>query len=207
VETSKPARRRDTEDRRREGLESKVEGFNERGRKAVRDRKLHDSISLFTNKTLIGRNAQLRAHPDAPELRERAYRAKQETMANLDYYLSQMADAIEERGGNVFFAEDGEDVVRYVGALARRRGAKILAKSKSMATEEIELNHRLEEDYADLGLEIVETDLGEWIAQLAGETPSHIVGPILHMNKERITEILTWSLWPPSPGGVSGRNS
>src|SRR5215208_5552785 len=99
VETSKPARRRDTEDRRREGLESKVEGFNERGRKAVRNRELHDSISLFTNKTLTGRNAQLRAHPDAPELREKAYRAKQETMANLDYYLSQMADAIEERGG------------------------------------------------------------------------------------------------------------
>jgi L-lactate dehydrogenase complex protein LldF len=107
VETSKPARRRDTEDRRREGLESKVEGFNERGRKAVRDRKLHDSISLFTSKTLTGRNAQLRAHPDAPELRERAYRAKQETMANLDYYLSQMADAIEERGGKVFFADEG----------------------------------------------------------------------------------------------------
>jgi L-lactate dehydrogenase complex protein LldF len=191
VETSKPARRRDTEDHRREGLESKVEGFNERGRNAVRDRKLHDSISLFTSKTLTGRNAQLRAHPDAPELRERAYRTKQETMANLDYYLSQMADAIEERGGNVFFADDGEDVVRYVGDLARRCGAKILAKSKSMATEEIELNHRLEEDYADLGLEIVETDLGEWIAQLAGETPSHIVGPILHMNKERITEILS----------------
>jgi L-lactate dehydrogenase complex protein LldF len=188
VETSKPARRRDTEDRRREGLESKVEGFNERGRKAVRDRKLHDSISLFTSKTLTGRNAQLRAHPDAPELRERAYRAKQETMANLDYYLSQMADAIEERGGKVFFADEGEDVVRYIGDLARRREAKILTKSKSMATEEIELNHRLEEDYADLGLE---TDLGEWIAQLAGETPSHIVGPILHMNKERITEILS----------------
>src|SRR5215204_2842989 len=61
----------------------------------------------------------------------------------------------------------------------------------SSATEEIELNRRLEEDYADLALEIVETDLGEWIAQLAGDTPSHIVGPILHMNKERITEILS----------------
>ena len=96
-------------------------------------------------------------------------------------------------------------------------GRKILTKSKSMATEEIELNRRLEEDYDDLELEIVETDLGEWIAQLAGETPSHIVGPILHMNKwSGTSEILsgvsrrrtcrrTLSLWPPSPGSVSGK--
>jgi L-lactate dehydrogenase complex protein LldF len=60
-----------------------------------------------------------------------------------------------------------------------------------MATEEIELNHRLEEDYADLDLEIVETDLGEWIAQLAGDTPSHIVGPILHMNRRQVTDVLS----------------
>src|SRR3712207_9168693 len=84
-------------------------------------------------------------------------------MANLDHYLEQMADAVEARGGNVFFASDGEDVVGYIGDLAREKNAKVITKSKSMATEEIELNHRLEEDYADLGLEIVETDLGEWI--------------------------------------------
>ena len=86
---------------------------------------------------------------------------------------------------------DGKDAVRYVGELARRRGAKIVTKSKSMATEEIELNRRLEEDYADLDLEIVETDLGEWIAQLSGDTPSHIIGPILHLNLRQVTEILS----------------
>ena len=191
VETGKPARKRETKDRRQEGLSSGVEGFNDRARRAVADQQLHDSIELFTHKSVTGRNAVLGALPEAPELRERAYRTKQETMANLDRYLEQMADAVETRGGNVFFAEDGEDVVRYVGDLARRKGAKVITKSKSMATEEIELNRRLEEDYGDLQLEIVETDLGEWIAQLAGDMPSHIVGPILHMNKERITEILS----------------
>jgi L-lactate dehydrogenase complex protein LldF len=60
-----------------------------------------------------------------------------------------------------------------------------------MATEEIELNRRLEEDYADLGLEIVETDLGEWIAQLADDHPSHIVGPILHMNRGQVADVLS----------------
>jgi L-lactate dehydrogenase complex protein LldF len=191
METRKPAGQRETQDRRREGIVSGVEGFNERGRRAVGDRELHDSVALFTAKAVAGRDAVLHALPEAPELRERAYHIKQETMANLDRYLEQMANAVEGRGGKVFFAKDGEDVVRYVGDLARRRGTKVLTKSKSMATEEIELNHRLEEDYADLELEIVETDLGEWIAQLAGDTPSHIVGPILHMNRRQVTDVLS----------------
>ena len=191
METEKPARKRDTEDRRREGITSEVEGFNERGRRAIQDRGLHDAVEHFTKKSVVSRNAVLNALPEAPELRERAYRIKQETMAHLDRYLEQMADAIEGRGGEVYFARDGEDVVRYVADLARRRGAKVIAKSKSMATEEIELNRRLEQDYADLGLEIVETDLGEWIAQLAGDDPSHIVGPILHMNREQVAEVLS----------------
>ena len=191
METEKPARRSDTKDRRREGIASEVEGFNERGRRAIRDRDLHDAVEHFTKKSVAGRNAVLDALPEAPELRERAYRIKQETMANLDRYLEQMADAVEERGGKVFFAREGEDVVRYVADLARRRYAKVITKSKSMATEEIELNRRLEEDYADLGLEIVETDLGEWIAQLADDHPSHIVGPILHMNREQVADVLS----------------
>ncbi|MEW6635246.1 MAG: LutB/LldF family L-lactate oxidation iron-sulfur protein [Actinomycetota bacterium] len=191
METRKPARERDTTDRRREGIESPVEGFDERGGRAARDRELHDAIELFTRKSVAGRNAVLAELPNAPELRDRAYHIKQETMANLDRYLARMAEAVEARGGNVFFADTGEDVVCYVGELARRKGAKLITKSKSMATEEIELNRRLEEDYADLDLEIVETDLGEWIAQLAGDTPSHIVGPILHMNRRRVAEVLS----------------
>src|SRR5919202_423398 len=183
METNKPARESDTEDRRYEGIKSEVEGFNERGRRAVRDRELHKAIEHFTKTSVAARNAALAALPDAPELREKAYRIKQETMANLDRYLEQMADAVEERGGKVFFAKDGEDVVRYIGDLARRREAKVLAKSKSMATEEIELNRRLEEDYGDLGLEIVETDLGEWIAQLAGAPHAQIPPPPPHINR------------------------
>ncbi|MCA1729722.1 MAG: iron-sulfur cluster-binding protein [Actinobacteria bacterium] len=189
--TEKPARKRDTDDRRGEGIVSGVEGFNERGRRAVADRDLHRNIGLFTHKSVSGRNAVLSALPEAPELRERAYHVKQETMANLDRYLEQMAGAVEERGGHVFFAGSGEDVVRYIGELARRRGAKVIAKSKSMATEEVELNRRLEEDYAELGLEIVETDLGEWIAQLAGDHPSHIIAPILHMNRHQAADALS----------------
>jgi len=202
VETSRPAGERDTRDTRREGIASRVEGFNERGARAVRDRQLHDAVATASRAFVTNRNAVLNALPEAPELRERAYRIKQQTMANLDRYLEQMADAVEERGGEVFFAGDGEDVVRYVGDLARRKGAKVITKSKSMATEEIELNRRLEEDYADLELEIVETDLGEWIAQLAGDTPSHIVGPILHMNRQQVTDVLSRTAGKPLPPDV-----
>ena len=207
METRKPPRERDTQDRRAEGIVSEVEGFNERGRAAVGDKELHDSVALFTNKAVAARNAVLHALPEAPELRERAYHIKQETMANLDRYLEQMADAVEARGGNVFFAKDGEDAVHYVGDLAREKGAKVITKSKSMATEEIELNHRLEESYADLGLEIVETDLGEWIAQLAGDTPSHIVGPILHMNRRRIARVLSDAAGEEMPPDVQALGS
>src|SRR5215217_16274 len=202
METRKPARERDTQDRRREGIASGVEGFNERGRRAIGDRQLHDAVATASRAFVTNRNAVLNALPEAPELREWAYRIKQETMANLDRYLEQMADAVEERGGKVFFARDGDDAVRYVGELARRKGAKVITKSKSMATEEIELNRRLEEEYADLELEIVETDLGEWIAQLAGDTPSHIVGPILHMNRQQVTDVLSGVAGEPLPPDV-----
>jgi L-lactate dehydrogenase complex protein LldF len=202
METKKPTRKRDTEDRRHEGIKSEVEGFNERARRAMQDPDLHAAVGHFTKKTVAVRNAALNVFPDAPELREKAYHIKQETMANLDRYLEQMADAVEKRGGNVFFAEDGEDVVQYVGDLARRRGAKVITKSKSMVTEEVELNRRLEEDYEDLGLEIVETDLGEWIAQLAGDHPSHIIAPILHMNRYQVADILSEAAGEKLPPNV-----
>jgi L-lactate dehydrogenase complex protein LldF len=202
METRESTHERETDDRRREGIVSEVEGFNERARGAVKDEELQEAVTTFQDRAVATRDAVLHALPEAPELRERAYHIKQQTMANLDRYLEQMADAVERRGGKVFFAKDGEDVVRYVGDLARRKGAKVITKSKSMATEEIELNHRLEEEYTDLDLEIVETDLGEWIAQLAGQTPSHIVGPILHMNRRQVAEVISGAAGEKMPPDV-----
>ncbi|TCJ13474.1 lactate utilization protein, partial [Rubrobacter taiwanensis] len=190
-------------DRRREGIASPVEGFNGRARKAIGDQSLHDAVELFTNKSVAARNAALGALPEAPELRERAYHIKRKTMQNLHHYLARLAEEVERHGGKVHFAKDGEEVVRYVAALAESKGARTVVKSKSMVTEEIELNRRLEEGYPELGLEIVETDLGEWIAQLAGEHPSHIVGPILHMSRRRVAEILSGVAGEPIPPDVA----
>src|SRR3712207_3620191 len=97
METQKPTHQRETDDRRHEGIVSKVEGFNERGRKAAQDKELHDSVELFTGKAVAARNAVLHALPEAPELRDRAYHIKQKTMANLDRYLEQMAEAVADR--------------------------------------------------------------------------------------------------------------
>ncbi len=125
METQKPARQRETEDRRHEGIVSPVEGFNERGGKAAQDKELHDSVELFTGKAVAARNAVLHALPEAPELRERAYRIKQETMANLDRYLEQMADAVEERGGKVFLDPTRAGGATVVAAYSPRARAGV----------------------------------------------------------------------------------
>jgi L-lactate dehydrogenase complex protein LldF len=191
VTSVKPNLQRDTRDRRHEGIEGDVTGFNRRAREALRDDFLHGAVGSGTRRLVEGRNVAVSALPDAPALRERANAIKRETIANLDVYLEQLAAAVEARGGHVHFAADGPEVVRYVGDLARRRGAKVIVKSKSMATEEIELNRHLEEDYGELDLEIVETDLGEWVAQLAGDTPSHVIGPIMHLNRHQVVDIVS----------------
>src|SRR3712207_9568133 len=105
METQRPPQERETPDRRPEGIVSEVEGFNERARSAVRDEELQESVNAFQDKAVAARNAVLNALPEAPELRERAYHIKRQTMANLDRYLEQMAEAVEARGGKVLFAK------------------------------------------------------------------------------------------------------
>ena len=95
------------------------------------------------------------------------------TLQNIDYYLQQLSDNLSKRGGHVFFAETAEDANEYIKEVVKRKNAKKVVKSKSMVTEEIGLNKALQ----DAGAEVVETDLGEWILQLDGDVPSHIVTP------------------------------
>lgn len=109
------------------------------------------------------------------------------TLENLDYYLEQLSDEVAKRGGHVYFAATAEDANAYVQNVLQEKEAKKVVKSKSMVTEEINLNRALEA----VGAEVVETDLGEWILQLDGDRPSHIVAPALHKNKEQIKETFT----------------
>ncbi|MFD2044674.1 LutB/LldF family L-lactate oxidation iron-sulfur protein [Ornithinibacillus salinisoli] len=106
------------------------------------------------------------------------------TLENIDFYLQQLSDEVSKRGGNVFFAQTAEEANEYIKDVVKKKEAKKIVKSKSMVTEEIGLNHALEE----AGSEVIETDLGEWILQLDEDPPSHIVTPALHKDKGQIRE-------------------
>jgi len=115
----------------------------------------------------------------------RAARVKREVVNNLPELLQQFETSITKNGVEVFWAENAVDAVNVAVSFAKEAEAKTLVKSKSMITEEIELNDHLEKN----GIEAVETDLGEFIVQVAGERPYHIVTPAMHKSKEDVAEL------------------
>ncbi len=133
------------------------------------------------------------ALPDYQELRTQANAVKKHTIENLDYYLEEFERNVEAHGGKVVYAKDGTEVADFVLALAKEKGARRIVKSKSMTTEEVDLNERLEQQ----GLESVETDLGEYIIQLAHERPYHIVAPALHLTRYDVADLFTKRLNVP----------
>ena len=133
------------------------------------------------------------ALPDYQELRTQANAVKKHTIENLDYYLEEFERNVEAHGGKVVYAKDGTEVADFVLALAKDRGSRLIVKSKSMTTEEVDLNERLEHE----GLESVETDLGEYIIQLAHERPYHIVAPALHLTRYDVADLFTKRLNVP----------
>jgi len=128
--------------------------------------------------------------PDYQDFRTRAHQIKKHTIENLDFYLEQVESAVAANGGKVVFCRDGDEAGDFILNLAKERGAHLLVKSKSMTSEEIDLNQRLEHH----GLETVETDLGEYIIQLAHERPYHIVAPALHKTRYEVADLFTQKL-------------
>ncbi|KAA6450715.1 LutB/LldF family L-lactate oxidation iron-sulfur protein [Bacillus swezeyi] len=120
------------------------------------------------------------------EWRSLAEEIRQHVLANLDYYLEQLAENVAKKGGHVFFAETAEEAAGYIRDVVKKKNGKKVVKSKSMVTEEINMNEALESE----GCEVVETDLGEYILQIDDhDPPSHIVAPALHKNKEQIRDV------------------
>jgi L-lactate dehydrogenase complex protein LldF len=127
------------------------------------------------------------ALPEYQELRTQANAVRKHTIENLDYYLEEFERNVEAHRGKVLYAKDGTEVADFVLGLAKDRGSRLIVKSKSMTTEEVDLNERLEHH----GLESVETDLGEYILQLAHERPYHIGAPALHKTRFDVADIFT----------------
>ena len=128
--------------------------------------------------------------PEYQDLRTQANQIKKHTIENLDYYLEQLEANVVAHGGQVVFCRDGKEVADFVLGLAKKNGARLIVKSKSMTSEEILFNERLEHHQ----LEAVETDLGEYILQLAHQRPYHIVAPALHMTRYDVADVFTQRL-------------
>ena len=158
--------------------------LRERTVKAMRDPAL--AANLRTAGTAWAEQRQVMEHEYGfNEMRDRARDIRRSNIRELPALLTELQHNVRENGGTVVRAADAAEACRYIVGLARARGARTVAKSKSMATEEIKLNDALE----DAGLEVVETDLGEWILQLANEHPTHIIAPAIHLNKEQVAEL------------------
>lgn len=122
---------------------------------------------------------------DWEEWRSAGEEIRKHTLENLDYYLNQLSETFSKQGGHVYFADTAEDATRYIQEVAQKKNAKKVTKAKSMVTEEIGLNEALEE----VGCQVYETDLAEYILQIDDhDRPSHIVVPSLHKNKEQIRD-------------------
>ncbi len=119
---------------------------------------------------------------DDQQTRDRVKASRMNTLEYLDIILTELAKNVRKRGGHVYFAKTAQDAIDYTREVAKRNDVKTVVKGKSMTSIEIDIDPALEED----GIEIVETDLGEYIVQLAGDQPSHIIAPCIHMNREQI---------------------
>jgi L-lactate dehydrogenase complex protein LldF len=141
-----------------------------------------DLMALFT--PLI-RDAAMDSFGEFEPLRKHLKKVRQHALANLDHYLEQFETEALNNGNQVHFARDADQLNSIVLDICQRHKARRIAKGKSMVTEETGLNHFLER----AGLDVVETDLGEYIIQQAEETPSHIVGPALHKSAAEIRDL------------------
>src|SRR5690349_3922213 len=165
------------------------------------DHKIHDTLAdanlQLAIYTVTGRLKEKRidvvsaqALPDYQELRTQANSIKKHAIENLDYYLEEFERNVTAHGGKVVYCKDATEVCDFVLGLAKQKGSRLIVKSKSMTTEEVDLNERLEHH----GLESVETDLGEYILQLAHERPYHIVAPALHKTRYDVADIFEKNL-------------
>lgn len=158
--------------------------YEERIRKGINDEFMRNAVSAAQGRFRKGKAKQANELGNWEDWRQLASEIRAHTIENLDYYLQELSENVSRRGGHVYFAETAQEARAYIKTVIKKKQAKKIVKSKSMVTEEIQLNKEL----IETGVEVIETDLGEWILQLEGDKPSHIVTPALHKNKEHIRE-------------------
>ncbi len=164
--------------------------FRNNAVKALLNVNLRKNLTRAISHTLSKRVEVVSELPDWENLRQKAHEIKKHTIENLAYYLDLFEERATKNGVKIFRAKDSIEAKNYVLQIARKINARLCVKSKSMVTEEIGLREFLEEN----GIETVETDLGEFIVQLAGEMPSHITAPAMHKSRDEIGKLFSEKL-------------
>ena len=174
-------------------MKPSTKDFKRTAAATLANERVQNSLSGLYGGFYQARHEAVDATPNWDEMSDRARAVKAHTLDNLDYYLEQVDANVRKAGGHVFFAADAQAATDYILELARARRVKSVIKGKSMISEEMGLNHRLEE----AGVEAVETDLGEYLIQLREETPFHIIAPAIHLSKEDASDVLHQKLGVP----------
>ncbi|MDN5870787.1 MAG: LutB/LldF family L-lactate oxidation iron-sulfur protein [Nitrococcus sp.] len=166
-------------------MKSTAHHFKANARAALLDEPLQQALHKMQRGFVDKRAAALREIPDFDALREQGKRIKDHALAHLDVYLERFDEALTAQGGHVHWALDADAATEIILDICRRNGARRVIKSKTMVGEEIDLNTAL----ASAGLETIESDLGEYIIQLANEPPSHIIAPAVHKTRATISSL------------------
>lgn len=161
--------------------------FHQVSVKAAGDERLKASINNAVMRQYTGRQLRLVELPDSDKLRQLAGQIKQHALDHLDYYLEQLQASVERNGGHVHFARDAAEARRIILDIVRQYKCSRVIKSKSMVSEEINLAHVMEA----AGMDVVETDLGEFIIQISHDRPSHLVAPIVHKDRASIAKLFS----------------
>lgn len=164
--------------------------FYDRVEDAIAHPEKHQAVGVGAKRFMEKRVNAVDAYAEMDAMRDHGRKIRAHTLKHLDRYLGQFVDNVERLGGTVFFAKDAAEANLYVTQLAKEKGVKKAIKSKSMVTEEIHLNTALEK----AGVTPIESDLGEFIIQLAGEPPSHIIAPVMHRTRQDVGEVFAEKL-------------
>ncbi|MBW2096017.1 MAG: iron-sulfur cluster-binding protein [Deltaproteobacteria bacterium] len=174
-------------------MELSVKAVKKMAAEAARNEVLYRTLTDAGDRFVALREGGFRELADPEGLRARGRAVKERCLANMPGLLRLLEKRVTDRGGIVHWAKDASTARGIILDLVSRYGIKTVVKGKSMMTEEIALNQALVEK----GIEVWETDLGEFIVQLAGEIPSHIIAPAIHMNKEEVARLFCDKLGVP----------
>ena len=165
---------------------------------ALKDSTLQRNLDHSLLTAQAQRNQVVSEEPSWEEMRQYAQDVKAHTLSRLDHYLQLLEQNLSAKGVKVVWAESGEEAAQFIVDLAHQEGVDQVVKSKSMTSEEI----GLEDSLARAQIHAIETDLGDFIVQLAGEKPSHIVAPALHKSKEEIRKLFVETMEMDPAGDV-----